>query len=84
MKRASDGPANLAFASLPGVTLPCDVSATDRYYSPDLTEPPFVLGANSRIAVPTAPGIGVAVQMDRIEAAVKWWNEEKPYKAQVS
>jgi o-succinylbenzoate synthase len=76
--------ANLAFASLPGVTLPCDISATDRYYNPDLTEPPFVLGASSRISVPTAPGIGVEVQQNRLEAAVIWWNEEKPYKAQVS
>ena len=28
--------ANLAFASLPGVTMPCDISATDRYYDLDL------------------------------------------------
>lgn len=72
--------ANLAFASLPGVTLPCDISATDRYYNPDLTEPPFVLGEHSRITVPTSPGIGVEVRMERVEAAVKWWNDEMPYK----
>ena len=71
--------ANLAFASLPAVTLPCDISATDRYYDPDLTEPPFVLGANSRIAAPTAPGIGVEVQIDRIEAAAKRWTDEHVY-----
>ena len=33
--------------------------ATDRYYSPDVTEPPFVLGKNSTIAVPEETGIGV-------------------------
>lgn len=71
--------ANLAFASLPGVTLPCDISATDRYYNPDLTEPPFVLGPNSTIAAPTGPGIGVEVQMDRVEAATKRWAAEIPY-----
>jgi O-succinylbenzoate synthase len=71
--------ANLAFASLPAVTLPCDISATDRYYNPDLTEPPFVLGANSRIAAPTALGIGVEVQMDRVEAAAKRWTDEHVY-----
>jgi o-succinylbenzoate synthase len=71
--------ANLAFASLPGVTLPCDISATDRYYDPDITEPPFVLGANSTIAAPTAPGIGIEVQWDRVEQAVALWKAEMPY-----
>lgn len=72
--------ANLAFASLPGVTLPCDISATDRYYNPDITEPPFVLGAESKIAVPTAPGIGVDVQMERVELAAARFRENYPYK----
>jgi O-succinylbenzoate synthase len=76
--------ANLAFASLPGVTLPCDISATDRYYNPDITEPPFVLGANSTIAVPTAPGIGVEVQADRLQAAVARFKEHYPYKRQAA
>ncbi len=71
--------ANLAFASLPGVTLPCDISATDRYYNPDLTEPPFVLGANSTIAVPTGAGIGVDVVRERVEAAAARWQAEMPY-----
>lgn len=72
--------ANLAFASLPGVTLPCDISATDRYYNPDITEPPFVLGPNSTIATPTASGIGVDVVMERVETAAKRWEQEKVYK----
>lgn len=72
--------ANLAFASLPAVTLPCDISATDRYFDPDLTEPPFYLGANSRIAVPTAPGIGVEVDISRLEAAAQRWTSERVYK----
>jgi O-succinylbenzoate synthase len=71
--------ANLAFASLPGVTLPCDISATDRYYDPDVTEPPFVLGENSRISVPTAPGIGVTVQKERVKAVTSRWHQEKVY-----
>jgi O-succinylbenzoate synthase len=71
--------ANLAFASLPGVALPCDISATDRYYNPDITEPPFVLGANSTIAVPTGPGIGVEVKMERVEEAARRWKAELPY-----
>jgi o-succinylbenzoate synthase len=71
--------ANLAFASLPGVTLPCDISATSRYYNPDITEPPFVLGENSTIAVPTTPGIGIEVQMARVEEASRRWIVSYPY-----
>jgi len=71
--------ANLAFASLPGVTLPCDISATDRYYNPDITEPPFVLGANSTITVPTGAGIGVEVKLERVEEAARRWQEQMPY-----
>lgn len=71
--------ANVAFASLPGVTLPCDISATDRYFNPDLTEPPFVLGAYSSLAVPDGAGIGVEVQRDRLEKAVHDWNQHDPY-----
>lgn len=72
--------ANLAFASLPAVTLPCDISATDRYYAPDLTEPPFLLGEHSRIAAPTSAGIGVSVQRERVQAAAQRWQAELPYK----
>lgn len=71
--------ANVAFASLPGVTMPSDISATDRYYHPDVTEPPFVLGPNSTLAVPDAPGIGVEVQRDRLEQGKALWNERNPY-----
>jgi O-succinylbenzoate synthase len=49
--------ANIALASLPGFTLPGDTSASDRFYTRDVTEP-FVLD-DGRIAVPTGPGLGV-------------------------
>jgi O-succinylbenzoate synthase len=49
--------ANVALAALPGFTLPGDTSASDRYFSTDVTEP-FVL-EDGRLRVPTAPGIGV-------------------------
>ena len=71
--------ANLALASLPAVTLPCDISATDRYYVEDITEPPFRLNADSTITVPTGPGIGVAVQLDRIEKATAAWEAMHAY-----
>lgn len=50
--------ANAALAALPGFTLPGDVSASDRFYEQDITEP-FVLD-DGRIAVPTGPGLGVS------------------------
>ena len=51
--------ANLALASLPGFSLPGDISATDRYFRQDITAP-FVL-ENGTIAVPTGPGLGVEI-----------------------
>ena len=71
--------ANVAFASLPGVTLPCDISATDRYFNPDLTEPPFVLNDDSTLTVPDDIGIGIEVEQDRIEQAVAKWHEHDQY-----
>ena len=50
--------ANVALAALPGFTLPGDTSASDRYWTRDLTEP-FVLGSDGHVAVPSGPGLGV-------------------------
>jgi O-succinylbenzoate synthase len=71
--------ANVAFASLPGVTLPSDISATDRYYNPDVTDPPFVLGPSSTLAVPEEAGLGVAVQPDRLESGKELWAKVNTY-----
>ncbi len=71
--------ANIAFASLPGVTLPCDISATSRYFAQDISEPPFELAAHSRIAVPSGLGIGVDVKLDRIQEAEAAWRAQYPY-----
>ena len=48
--------ANVALAALPGFTLPGDTSASDRFYTRDITEP-FVM-VDGRLAVPAAPGLG--------------------------
>lgn len=71
--------ANVAFASLPAVNLPSDISATDRYFAADISEPPFVLGPVSTLAVPDGAGIGVEVRRDRLEQAKARWNENYPY-----
>jgi O-succinylbenzoate synthase len=58
---------NIHLATLPNFTLPGDISATDRYFSADIADPPFVLNTNdSTMTVPESPGIGVTVLTDRI------------------
>jgi o-succinylbenzoate synthase len=62
--------ANLAIASLPGVTLPSDISATNRYYDPDLIDQVFTINkADSTINVPTGPGLGVTLNANRLVEA---------------
>jgi o-succinylbenzoate synthase len=58
--------ANVAFASLPAVTLPCDISATDRYFNLDIAEPPFVIQPDSTLLVPDGVGTGVEVVRERV------------------
>ena len=57
--------ANLALAALPNFTLPGDLSASDRYYETDLTEP-FVLD-DGHLAVPQGPGLGVSLRADVLD-----------------
>ncbi len=60
---------NVALASLPGFSLPNDLSASERYYSQDLIEPPFVLNPDGTLTVPQGPGIGVEVLEERVRRA---------------
>lgn len=64
--------ANLALSTLPGFTLPGDVSATDRYFHEDVT-PPFVL-EDGAIRVPRGPGLGVEVDTSALSrlASRRW------------
>ncbi len=58
---------NVAIASLPGYTLPGDVSASARYFERDVVSPPFRLNPDGTIHVPTGPGIGVEVDRDFLD-----------------
>jgi O-succinylbenzoate synthase len=60
--------ANLAISSLPGFTLPGDVSGSDKYYREDLIEPPIRAHAGM-LTVPGAPGLGVEPDLARIARA---------------
>ncbi len=60
--------AQLALASLPGFTLPGDISATERYYTHDIATR-FVLNQeDSTISVPDGPGLGIEIDYDRLSA----------------
>jgi O-succinylbenzoate synthase len=59
--------ANLALASLPGFTLPGDVSASDRYYAQDITRERFTLNSGSTITVPGGPGLGVTIDPEALD-----------------
>ena len=58
---------NVALASLPGFTLPGDISESRRYWEEDVVEPEFRM-KDGMMPVPDAPGIGVQPKLDRIEA----------------
>ncbi|MCR4403824.1 MAG: o-succinylbenzoate synthase [Candidatus Acetothermia bacterium] len=60
---------NVALASLPGFSLPNDLSASRRYWEHDIIEPEFELNEDGTISVPKRPGIGVEVLKERLEAA---------------
>jgi O-succinylbenzoate synthase len=57
---------NVALASLPNFTLPGDISASNRYYLEDVADPPFLLNPDSTLSVPTAPGLGVTINMKNL------------------
>jgi O-succinylbenzoate synthase len=59
---------NLALASLPGFSLPGDISASDRYYQRDVTRERFDLNADSTIDVPYGPGLGITVDGEALAA----------------
>jgi len=60
----------LALASLPGFTLPGDISATSRYYTEDIATPDFVLNVDdSTIMVPDRVGLGVEIDSKRLRSA---------------
>jgi O-succinylbenzoate synthase len=58
--------ANVAISSLPGFTLPGDISGSDKYYAADIVDPP-ILATKGAIAVPDGHGLGFAPNEERIK-----------------
>ncbi len=60
---------NIAMSTLPGFTLPGDVSASRRYWHQDIIDPEVEVGPRGTIRVPERPGLGYTPNLDRIERA---------------
>jgi O-succinylbenzoate synthase len=59
---------NVALASLPNFSLPGDVSPSARYWERDIVTPEWTMDADGMVHVPLdIPGIGVAVDLDRVD-----------------
>ena len=59
---------NVALASLPGFTLPGDLSPSRRYWAQDIVTPEWAMDDDGCVAVPRdRPGIGVAVDEARVD-----------------
>jgi O-succinylbenzoate synthase len=59
---------NIALASLPGFSLPGDISASSRYFARDLIDPEVTVDNDGTVAVPKAPGLGFEVDLDYINS----------------
>ena len=59
---------NLALASLPGFTLPGDISASSRYFGRDVIVPEVMVAADGTAEVPRGPGLGFEVDLAFIES----------------
>ena len=58
---------SIALASLPGFTLPADLSPSERYWNRDLVDPPCVM-SHGNVAVPwDQPGIGTNVDREFVD-----------------
>ncbi len=59
---------NVALASLSNFQKPGDLSPSARYWAEDVVTPEWTMGPDGMVTVPmTTPGIGVTVNVDRIE-----------------
>ena len=69
---------NIAISSLPGYTLPGDVSASRRYWAEDVIDPPVEVSPRGTNQIPTSPGLGYHVRRDLIE---RWTTQKETWRA---
>lgn len=58
---------NIAMSTLPGFTLPGDVSASQRYWHEDIIEPEVTVSPQGTIRISQTPGLGYGVRRDLID-----------------
>lgn len=61
--------ANAALASLPGFTLPGDISAATRFYARDIVTDPIEV-VDGHVVVPTGPGLGFELDRDHLATVI--------------
>ena len=59
---------NIALASLPGFSLPNDISASARYFARDLIVPEVQVTNDGMVQVPSGLGLGFEVDLDYINS----------------
>ncbi len=59
----------VALASLSKISYPNDISASNRYFEKDIVDPEWRLNKDGTISVPDKPGIGVNIDIDKLN---KW------------
>jgi O-succinylbenzoate synthase len=62
---------NLALSALRGFCIPGDLSASDRFFASDLTNP-LTLEEDGTLRLPSGPGTGVAVSQEALNAFAVW------------
>jgi O-succinylbenzoate synthase len=62
---------NIALASLPGFTMPGDLSASRRYFARDIIVPEVEVRADGTVEVPRSAGLGFEVDRDYVAAATE-------------
>ena len=58
---------NIAMSTLAGFTLPGDVSASSRYWTEDIIDPPVTVSSAGTITAPDKPGIGFGVNVSLVD-----------------
>jgi o-succinylbenzoate synthase len=59
---------NIAMSTLPGFSLPGDVSASQRYWDEDIIEPEVEVTRAGTIRMPEKPGLGYEVRRKKVES----------------
>jgi O-succinylbenzoate synthase len=62
---------NIALASLPGFTLPGDISASRRYFARDIIAPEVEVRPDGTVEVPRGVGLGFEVDHDFVAASTE-------------